>query len=68
MALSISKLAKESGYTITHVRRVLSRKNQPSWECARKLARIAGMSLDEFAAYLDNGKAVPVNLLSLEEE
>lgn len=55
---STSKVASDTGYTYTHVKRVLDGKATPSLDCARKLSTALGITLDEFVSHLDAGSFI----------
>lgn len=61
----ISQLAEQSGYSYTHVSRVLNGKNDPSLTCARALASLMGMTLDQFVARIES-KQSPIQLWPME--
>ena len=46
------EIARQSGYTVSHVSRIFSGQRRPSLRCATKLARIMGLTLDDFQRLL----------------
>lgn len=54
--VNMSKLSRDSGYTLSHVSRVFSRNRVMSLTCAKRLSTILGITIDEMVRLVEDGK------------
>lgn len=54
--VNMSKLSRDSGYTLSHVSRVFKRTRVMSLTCAKRLSAVLGLSIDEMVRLVEDGK------------
>ena len=53
--INMSKLARDSGYTLSHVSRVFKGTRDMSIQCAKSMSAALGISIDELVELLEAG-------------
>jgi hypothetical protein len=54
--INLSRLSRDTGYTLAHVSRVFSLTRAPSLRCAKKMAKALKITVDQLIKLIETGR------------
>lgn len=51
--INLHQLARDSGYSFSHINRVMNKRRTPTMKCAAQIVEALGITLDQFHEWLN---------------